>query len=380
MSYAVVRVQKMTAGSVKGIEIHDRREKEISHTNPDIDHARSDQNYDLCPAQNQDFCKAVKERIDQLDLKKAVRKDAVVMAQVLVTSDAQFFVDLKEQTKAQMTEAYAAAAYTTYNSDVPFMESEISQVVESTPDHTYEFFQQAYNFLADRYGHDNVISATVHMDEMGAPHMHFNFVPVTPDGRLCAKEVLTRKSLTEQQTAFHEQVGQKYGLLRGEPKSSGKRRKHMETAEYKAYMDTMQKAAEKASEAERHLKELQDEVRDLEDKKIALTGDLKVMEGIKADLESAIIDAAEAKSALKALKEREPIALEQMYDDRRYPDRNDRVKKVYGDVRYLVDGEWIGLRKMLSAYKQRCDECGREMRNDMASEYHRLVGSREQLR
>lgn len=39
----------------------------------------------------------MKERIEQLDLKKAVRKDAVVMAQVLVTSDGLFFDDLKPQ-------------------------------------------------------------------------------------------------------------------------------------------------------------------------------------------------------------------------------------------------------------------------------------------
>lgn len=53
MSYGVVRVQKMTAGSVKGIEIHDRREKDgVSHTNKDIDWERTKQNYDFHPTQN----------------------------------------------------------------------------------------------------------------------------------------------------------------------------------------------------------------------------------------------------------------------------------------------------------------------------------------
>lgn len=37
MSYGIVRVQKISSGSVKGIEIHNRREKEgVSHTNKDI--------------------------------------------------------------------------------------------------------------------------------------------------------------------------------------------------------------------------------------------------------------------------------------------------------------------------------------------------------
>lgn len=140
MSVGIVRVQKMGGGSVKGIEIHDRREKDgISHTNKDIDWERTKQNYDLHPEQNHNFYQAVKERISELHLQRAVRKDAVVMAQVLVTSENDFFKNL-------------------------------------SPEQTKIFFKDSYKFLADRYGKENVISATVHMDER-TPHMHFNFVP-----------------------------------------------------------------------------------------------------------------------------------------------------------------------------------------------------------
>lgn len=194
----------MGRGSVKGIEIHDRREKEgVSHTNSDIDWSRSAQNYDLCPVQNESFLRAVRDRIGELQLPRAVRKDAVVMAQVLVTSDSDFFRGL-------------------------------------SPEETRGFFEEAYRFLEDRYGKENVVSATVHMDEQ-TPHMHFNFVPVTEDGRLSAKTVLTRQNLIEQQTAFHEQVGASYGLQRGVP---GGKKRHLETQEYKA-----EKAAQKALEA-----------------------------------------------------------------------------------------------------------------------------------
>ena len=165
MSYGIVRVQKFSSGSVKGIEIHDRREKEgVIHTNKDIDWSRTDQNYDLHPAQNTSFQKAVKHRIHQLNLPKAVRKDAVVMAQVLVTSDHKFFEWMP-------------------------------------PQEIQKFFSDSYHFRADRYGAENIVSATVHLDER-TPHMHFNFVPVTTDGRLSAKDILTRKSLIEQQTEF----------------------------------------------------------------------------------------------------------------------------------------------------------------------------------
>ena len=132
MSYGIVRVQKMTSGSVKGIEIHDRREKDISHTNKDIDWERTKENYDLHPEQNHNFYQTIKERINKLELPKAVRKDAIFMAQVLVTSDHDFFKGLSKGQQEQ-------------------------------------FFKDSYNFLAERYGKENVISATVH--QIGRAHV-----------------------------------------------------------------------------------------------------------------------------------------------------------------------------------------------------------------
>ncbi|GHU95750.1 plasmid recombination enzyme type 3 [Clostridia bacterium] len=230
MSYAVVRTQKMTAGVVKGIEIHDRRAKGgVSHTNPDIDWERSANNYDLHPAQNQNFTRAVKERITSLNLKRAVRKDAVVMAQILVTSDTPFFDELANSTA-------------------------------HGKDPIRTFFQSAYDFLSDRYGKENIISATVHLDER-TPHMHFNFVPVTADGRLCAKEILTKHTLTEQQDAFRSAVGERFGLLRGVQKEEavkqGKRRTHLETAEYKAALADAANAATLATKARQELSSIE---------------------------------------------------------------------------------------------------------------------------
>lgn len=41
------------------------------------------------------------------------------------------------------------------------------------------FFELSYKFLAERYGGEqNVISADVHKDEGGEPHLHFCFVPI----------------------------------------------------------------------------------------------------------------------------------------------------------------------------------------------------------
>lgn len=68
------------------------------------------------------------------------------------------------------------------------------------------FFKEAYKFLNDRYGKENVISAYVHMDET-TPHMHYAFVPVVEDKKkggykLSAKEAITRKDLQ----TFHKDL------------------------------------------------------------------------------------------------------------------------------------------------------------------------------
>lgn len=84
------------------------------------------------------------------------------------------------------------------------------------------FFSACYDFLADRYGKKNIVSAYVHMDET-TPHMHFAFMPVVPDrkhpGRekISAKEVITRSDLQ----TFHQdlrrhlerELGHEVGIL-----------------------------------------------------------------------------------------------------------------------------------------------------------------------
>ncbi|MDN8888844.1 MobV family relaxase, partial [Staphylococcus aureus] len=57
-----------------------------------------------------------------------------------------------------------------------------------SPEDTKQFFEQAKTFLEEEYGKENLLYATVHMDEK-TPHMHYGVVPITKDGRLSAKEV-----------------------------------------------------------------------------------------------------------------------------------------------------------------------------------------------
>lgn len=191
LSYGIIRIQKFGAGAVKGIEIHDQRKKDVSHTNPDIDRAKSIENYTL--QESDSFVTGVKTRIKELNLKKAVRTDAVVMCQALITSDKDFFDRIPEAQAKQ-------------------------------------YFVDALKFVKSQYGAENIISATVHMDEK-TPHMHVNFVPVTADGRLSAKNLITRTSLRQLQTDFFSVVGAKYNLKRGERRED--KRKHLDTEEFK---------------------------------------------------------------------------------------------------------------------------------------------------
>ncbi|WP_341777535.1 MobV family relaxase [Staphylococcus epidermidis] len=85
------------------------------------------------------------------------------------------------------------------------------------------FLNKAKEFLEQEYGKDNLLYATVHMDEK-TPHMHYGVVPITDDGRLSAKEVVgNKKALTEFQDRFNEYVNQRgYDLERGQSRQSYK--------------------------------------------------------------------------------------------------------------------------------------------------------------
>lgn len=71
-----------------------------------------------------------------------------------------------------------------------------------------EFFSHTVDFLNSRYGADNCIGAFVHMDEKN-PHLHYSFIPVTPDRKhkdyehkVNAKAVVSRTELK----AFHPEL------------------------------------------------------------------------------------------------------------------------------------------------------------------------------
>ncbi|MFE4525771.1 MobV family relaxase [Cytobacillus firmus] len=193
MSYAVVRMEKMKSHDLKGMQFHNQRERE-SKTNPDIDKERSHLNYDLVNAEKIDYNKRVKEIIDsQKTGTRKTRKDAVLVNELLITSDRAFFDQLD-------------------------------------PVDEKRFFEESYKLFSERYGEQNIAYATVHMDEK-TPHMHLGVVPMK-DGKLQGKNVFNRMELQWIQDEFPKYMQkQGFDLQRGE---KGSDREHLTTQEFKA--------------------------------------------------------------------------------------------------------------------------------------------------
>ena len=89
MSLLVLHMDKFKKDAIRGIQSHNRRERE-SHSNPDIDYSRSTGNYDLHESASDNYAQAIQNRIDDLLMVKAVRKDAVHMCGLIVSSDTLF--------------------------------------------------------------------------------------------------------------------------------------------------------------------------------------------------------------------------------------------------------------------------------------------------
>ena len=233
MSFLVLHMDKFKKEAVRGIQSHNERERE-SHSNPDIDYERSAENYELCDHATENYAEAIQNRIDDLLLVKAVRKDAVHMCGLIVSSDKEFFNNL-------------------------------------SPEETRRFFEESKAFLTDFVGAENVISAMVHMDEK-TPHMHFLHVPVTKDGRLNANKIYTRESLKKLQNEMPQYLQSRgFELQRGVEQEPGAAKRHLNTREFKQQQNALanleQEAQAVSAELERKRREesdLQERLQDFE--------------------------------------------------------------------------------------------------------------------
>jgi len=214
MAYAVARMQKMKVGNLTGIENHNKR-KTKTHANKDIDVTKSHLNFDLVE-NSATYHKNIMQYInDKKASKRAVRKDAVVVNEWLVTSSAAFFEGMED-------------------------------------DEIKRYFEVSKDFFATEFGEENVRYAHVHMDEK-TPHMHMGIVPFDDDMKLSSKRVVSKQKLIDIQDNFPVYL-QEHGfdVQRGEKESQ---RSHLSVSEYKD-------AKEKAKELQENNQNIYDQIYD----------------------------------------------------------------------------------------------------------------------
>lgn len=106
----------------------------------------------------------------------------------------------------------------------------------------------------------NIIDVALHMDEK-SPHMHVLAVPLTKDGRLCAKEITSRSEMIRRQDSYAKAL-QGLGLSRGEPAKETKR-KHIKLTEKPQGGGKASELAAQLAEAHKENAILQKRVADL---------------------------------------------------------------------------------------------------------------------
>ena len=213
MSMIVARMQKMKAENLIGIGNHNQR-KTKNHSNPDIDTSLSELNYDLVN-RTENYKTDIENFINEnKSITRAVRKDAVLINEWIITSDRKFFEDLSDED-------------------------------------TKEFFISAKEYFAENFGEENIRYATVHLDE-STPHLHMGIVPFDEDKKLSAKRVFNREALRNVQEDLPKHLQEKgFDIKRG---LEGSDRKNLTVPEFK-------ELKEKEKEIEREIDRKKNELK-----------------------------------------------------------------------------------------------------------------------
>jgi hypothetical protein len=190
MSYAIIRVAKIkTAQQASAKTAHNYREHSLSNVDQDAPHP----NREYLNAGKQDYGELADQRIGQV-VQRKVRADQVRAVEVIMTGSPEAF---------KRDENGRAMDYS-----------------------KSKWAQDNLHFLQKKYGKENVISFTLHQDEK-TPHVHAVIVPITPNGRLAAKELFTPQTLRELQTEYAQAMaphGMERGIEHSQTKHQAQRR------------------------------------------------------------------------------------------------------------------------------------------------------------
>lgn len=177
MAYAIIRIAKLTSQAhAHNATTHNYRQHEVSNADPAAQHP----NREYLNHAKTDYWTLAEARIAEVVTRK-VRADQVRAVEVIMTGSPEGFIRDKEGRAADYSKSKWAG--------------------------------DNLRFLQEKYGKQNVVSFTLHQDEK-TPHVHAVIVPITPDGRLSAKDTFTRQSLRELQTDYAQAMAP-HGFERG---------------------------------------------------------------------------------------------------------------------------------------------------------------------
>lgn len=209
-------MEKYKRQDITSIEKENERDENYQGSNPQIDSERTGRNYHIIYPQGK-YIDMINQQLATLTLKRKIRSDAILMNSFVISSDGEFFKNMRAWEQ-------------------------------------HAFFDDCTNFFIEKYGYENMLSAVVHVDET-TPHLHLNFVPIN-DGRLSSKSLFDRQKLAQLQTELWEQVGKKYGLKRGKENSQAT---HITAAEHKAKV-IVQSAEQRRDEIDKQTEQKQAEL------------------------------------------------------------------------------------------------------------------------
>ena len=323
ISYQVLRIEKFSKGDLGKIGAETERTTK-HHRNEDIDSERTPLNYYFKKSEG-GLNAQWKQTMQDLNATFKETKKAVAFEGVIITSDKTFFEE---------------------RGYVP---------CEPLPLELQKFFADSYAFLKRQIGYhgtdQNILSAAVHLDET-TPHLQLYYIPVVDEGRkkvyakgadgkvlrnekgspvqakdkngkslyervlleepkICSSEFWEQRgaqiSYGNLQDEFHERVGWRYGLERGEV---GSNKKHTTKYQWKKQQQEKE-LAEKNAALTQATAQIEAADRTLQDKNADISAAEKRLEQIQLRADIAEGRQAYAEKATQKLEsERERLTRE----------------------------------------------------------------------
>lgn len=127
-------MEKYKRQEVSPVEEENERNETYQASNPQIDSSRTHLNYHII-LPTKSYMEIINERLSELELKRKIRSDAILMNSFIVTSDGEFFKGLH-------------------------------------PWEQREFFRDCAEFFSRMYGEENMISAVVSIKFKGSSQIY----------------------------------------------------------------------------------------------------------------------------------------------------------------------------------------------------------------